>query len=165
LDAVSETHSLIRELHLEHDVVSVGNLPADVHAALFSLAALTVVPSLFEGGFPFPFTESLSVDTPVVMSSIPVTRELLPPETHERILFHPYSTPDIAAKIRWGLEHRDELLRIEQPIYQEMAERTWDVVADEFRQVCQRVAVGKPTGGSIPAPHWVRSGKTVPTPS
>jgi len=47
-------------------------------AACYKLADLAVNPSLSEGGFPFTFTEALSVGTPVVMARIPVTEEIIP---------------------------------------------------------------------------------------
>jgi hypothetical protein len=65
--------------------------------------------------FPFPFTESLSVDTPVLMSSIPVTRETLPPDLARFTLFDPYHVNDIADRIAWGVLHRQELLAKQKP--------------------------------------------------
>lgn len=160
LGSMPETLQYVRERRLERDVLSVPDLPADVHAAFYRLAKLTVVPSLFEGGFPFPFTESLSVDTPVVMSSMPCTRELLPLEVRPRILFDPYDSNDLAEKIAWALDHREELLAIERPIYQEMAKRTWSVVAGEyldvFDAVARRSAAERGSKGSVAPPPAVR---------
>jgi glycosyltransferase involved in cell wall biosynthesis len=121
--------------HLELDILSVPDLPPEVHAAFYHLARLTVVPTLFEGGFPFPFTESLSVDTPVVMSSTPVTRETLPPDLARTTLFDPYDVDDMAQRIHWGLEHRGELLAKQQPFYAKLRRRTWDRVLDEYLTV------------------------------
>jgi glycosyltransferase involved in cell wall biosynthesis len=132
--------------HLELDVISVPGLPSDVHAAFYHLAALTVVPTLFEGAFPFPFTESMSVHTPVVMSSIPATREVVPEDLARFMLFDPYDTDSIAERILWGLENREELLAREQRFYQVLLGRTWSQVAQEYLQTfCRAARAGKTT--------------------
>jgi len=139
-----EPHATLRdflkERRLELDVISVPDLPSDVHAAFYHLATLTVVPSLFEGGFPFPFTESLSVGTPAVMSSIPVNLEVLPEKLQEITLFDPYSIDDMCDKIEWGVTHRDELLEKQMPFYRELQSRTWDDVAAEYMKVFKAAA-------------------------
>jgi glycosyltransferase involved in cell wall biosynthesis len=121
--------------HLELDIISVPDLPPEVHAAFYRLAKLTIVPTLFEGGFPFPFTESLSVGTPVLMSSIPVTRETLPPELAQCTLFDPYDVQDMADRIAWGVRHREELLARQMPFYAQLCGRTWDRVLEEYLAV------------------------------
>ncbi len=126
--------------HLYLDVISVPNLPPDVHAAFYRLAALTVVPTLFEGGFPFPFTESLSVGTPVVMSSIPVTREVLPKKLADVTLFDPYDVDDMADRIQWALDNREKLLKKQLTFYKKLCSRTWDDVADDYLKVLKEAA-------------------------
>ena len=66
IEIIKSARDHLVRAHLQTDVISVPGLPSDVHAAFFQLARLTVVPTMFEGGFPFPFCESLSVGTPVV---------------------------------------------------------------------------------------------------
>ena len=122
---------LVEAEHLELDVISVPDLPGDAHAAFYTLAALTVVPSLFEGGFPFPCDESLAHGTPVVMSDIPAARELVPPELAQAMLFDPYDVAAIEGRIAWALDHRGELLR-QQLAWSSGRRRTWDDVAGEY---------------------------------
>jgi glycosyltransferase involved in cell wall biosynthesis len=125
---------------LELDILSIPNMPNDVHAAFYHLAALTVTPPLFEGGLPFPFTESLSVGTPIVMSSIPVTREAIPPDLAEVMLFDPYDVDDIASRIAWAVQHRDELIAMQMPLYEGLCRRSWSDVAQEYLSVFRRAA-------------------------
>jgi glycosyltransferase involved in cell wall biosynthesis len=127
---------------LDLDILSLPNIPRDVHAAFYHLAALTVVPTLFEGGFPFQFSESMSVGTPVVMSDIAATREVLPERLVDRMLFDPTDPMSIAARIEWALDNRDTLRDIQTPFYEEMKMRTWDKVADEYLDVFREVAAG-----------------------
>jgi glycosyltransferase involved in cell wall biosynthesis len=125
----------VHRAHLELDIISIPGMPPDVHAAFYHLAKLTVVPTLFEGGFPFPFTESLSVDTPALMSSIPVTRETLPADLAQVTLFDPYDVTDMADRIAWGVYHRQELLTMQKPFYAKLRQRTWDRVLEEYLEV------------------------------
>lgn len=130
----------ILERQLELDVLSIPRMPNDVHAAFYALAALTVVPTLFEGGFPFPFSESLSVGTPVVMSSIPVTQETVPPDLAKIMLFEPYDPNSIAETILWALDHREELLARQRLLFRELKDRTWSDVASEYLEAFRQAA-------------------------
>lgn len=128
----------IRAAHLELDVISVPRLPAEVHAAFYHLAALTVVPTLFEGAFPFPFSESVSVGTPAILSSIPATREVLPPALAEATLFDPYDVDDIAGTIQHALSNRDQLLAAQRTFCETLRTRTWLDVAADYLAVFKR---------------------------
>ena len=137
---------LIHERGLDLDVVSLPNIPLDVHAAFYHLATLTIVPTLFEGGFPFQFSESMSVGTPVVMSDIAATRELLPDNLVERMLFDPTDPHSMAARIEWALDNCAALFDLQKPFYEDMQTRTWDKVANEYLEVFREVAAGSRNG-------------------
>jgi len=122
----------LEKLNLMREVIFMPKVPESVLAALNHFALLHVNPSLFEGGFPFTFNEAYSVGTPSVMADIPVTREYVDDELAKNMLFDPYDVEDIVNKIKWGMEHRDELLKMEKPLYEKFAQRTWDIVAEEY---------------------------------
>ena len=117
---------------LEHDVISLPRMPTDALAAFHHLAALTVVPSLFAAAFPSAFSESVSVETPIVMSSNPTTREVIPTELQTRMLFDPYDVDSIAAAILHGLDHREELLVRQKALNVALHRRTRENVVDEY---------------------------------
>ena len=50
--------------HLQHDILDISGVPSAILAALNMLAAVSVNPTLFEGGFPFTFSEAFSVGRP-----------------------------------------------------------------------------------------------------
>ncbi|MFH0963962.1 MAG: glycosyltransferase [Planctomycetota bacterium] len=132
-----------RRLHL--DVISVPDLPSDVHAAFYALSALTVAPSLFEAGLPIMFSESVSSGTPIVMSSMPQTLELIPPDLAKTMLFNPYDVNDIAKRIAWALENREELLRSQKRLYAHIRERTTDDMGREYLKIMTEAsALGRP---------------------
>lgn len=140
----------LRSRRLELDVLSLYDLPPDVHAAFYLLAELSVVPTLSEGGFPFPFSESLSVGTPVVMSDIPATRDVIGPPLAGLMLFDPADPAAIADRIDWALAHRYELLQAQRPLFEQLQRRTWDQVADEYMAVLARAA--RPAPAKEPHP-------------
>ena len=123
---------VLEKMNLTREVIFMPHVPENVLAALNALALLHVNPTLFEGGFPFTFDEAYSVGTPSVMSDIPVTREYVDDELAKYMLFDPYDYEDFAAKVKWGLEHREELLAMQKPLYEKFAQRSWDTVADEY---------------------------------
>ena len=126
---------------LENDVLFLHGLSLSELAACYKLADLAVNPSLSEGGCPFTFTEALSVGTPVVMARISVTEEVLTdPELQKITFFDPYDWKDMANCIEWALAHREELLTIQQRTYEELSQRTWKEVANEYLCTLDRIS-------------------------
>lgn len=137
----STIYSYIKERYLENDIICLTDVPSNVLAALNHLAICAVNPSLFEGGFPFTFTEAYSVGTPSVMSNIPVTNSIIDDDfLEERMLFDPYNLKDMVNKIKWAIQNRDELFKMQAPLYQKFTQRTWDVVAQEYIALLDKFA-------------------------
>lgn len=127
----AETRSYILENKLQYDVLCFYNLPAQLLAALYHEAELIVNPTLYEGGFPFTFSEGMSVGVPSIMSDIPQIREVVGERVND-CLFDPYDTIDIAEKMKWGLEHKEEMLKLQEPIYEEQLRRTKDKYVGDY---------------------------------
>ena len=128
----NEIEEYIKKERIHLDVLSFNALPSKVHAAFYACANLTVAPTLFEGGFPFVFSESLSVRTPAILSDIPVVRELLTPKELENYCFDPYDVHAMVDKMSWALENHDSLLEMELKTLEKMKARTWEDVAEEY---------------------------------
>lgn len=136
-----EIEKFVNENNLQNEVLFLHGLKIQELAACYHLADLAVNPSLCEGGCPFTFTEALSVGTPVVMARIPVTEEVLTdPALQTATFFDPYDWRDMAKRIEWALTHRDELLAIQKPTYERLAQRTWQNVVQEHIAVLDRIA-------------------------
>ena len=145
-----EVGNFVLTHRLENDVLFLPGLSAPELAACYKLASLAVNPSLSEGGCPFTFTEALSVDTPVVMARIPVAEEVLTaPELQEVTFFDPYDWQDLASRIEWALENREELLKVQRKTYAKLSKRTWTDVAAEYLHLldhhCEHTALKGPT--------------------
>lgn len=127
--------------NLQRDVLWLQGLKVAELASFYKLADLAVNPSLSEGGCPFTFTEALSVGTPVVMANIPVTTEVLTdPELQQATLFDPYDWRDMADRIEWALNNRDQLLTVQRRTYEQLINRTWTDVAREHLDILDRIS-------------------------
>lgn len=136
----------IEKHRLQTEVICLRGLSTAELAACYRLAELAVNPSLSEGGCPFTFTEALSVGTPVVMSRIAVTLEVLTDrELQQGSLFDPYDWRDMAARIEWAILNRAELLSLQQQTYTRLSERTWADVAREHTVLLDTIAARENT--------------------
>lgn len=136
-----EINQFVINKNLQRDVIFLHGLSVSELAACYKLADLAVNPTLSEGGCPFTFTEALSVGTPVVMSRIEVTEEILTdPCLQELTFFDPYDWRDCAERIEWAVTHRDELLEIQKKTYDLLSRRTWTDVVREHICVMDKLA-------------------------
>jgi len=146
---ISEVDRFITDHNLQNDVLCLHGLSARELAACYRLADLAVNPSLSEGGCPFTLTEALSVGTPVVMAKIAVTEEVVTdPDMQDLMLFDPYDWKAMADKIEWALQNRDMLLERQLPLYNKLAERTWQDVVDEHVAILDRISSEPSRDGS-----------------
>jgi glycosyltransferase involved in cell wall biosynthesis len=131
----------IAEHNLHEDVLWLHDLTEQELAACYHLADLAVNPSLSEGGCPFTFTEALSVGTPVVMSRIAVTKEVITDTALQDImLFDGYDWKDMATRIEWALNNKDTLLNKQLAFYEHLSKRTWRDVVDEHIAILDRIS-------------------------
>ena len=136
-----EVSEFVYARRLQFDILEFSGLPAEILAALNVLAVIAINPTLFEGGFPFTFSEAYSVGTPSVMSRIPAVLELVQqPALRDAMLFDPYNSESIAERVRWALGNRGLLLQMQRPLYDEMARRDWGVAASEYVELFSRLA-------------------------
>jgi glycosyltransferase involved in cell wall biosynthesis len=143
-NTLPEIARFITEHNLENDVLCLHGLSTQELAACYRLADLAVNPSLSEGGCPFTFTEALSVGTPVVMARITVTEEVITdPELQQQMLFDPYDWKEMADKIEWGLNNRYALLAKQKLLFNQLSQRTWRHVVDEYVEILDSISLVK----------------------
>jgi len=139
IHAHQEIYNYIINKRLQFDVLSFHDVSSEMLAALNHLSICAVNPTLFEGGFPFTFAEAYSVGAPSVMSDIPVTQAYILDKTlRDHMLFNPNNIEDMADKIEWAIENREELLDLQKPLYQKFHQRSWSFVASEYIDVLEK---------------------------
>jgi glycosyltransferase involved in cell wall biosynthesis len=136
-----EIDQFIREHNLANDVLCLHGLTVSELAACYKLADLAVNPSLSEGGCPFTFSEAISVGTPVVMARIAVTEEVITdPELQGMMLFDPYIWQDMARRIEWAIQNREELRSRQIDAFKSLSTRTWDDVVADHIEILKRIS-------------------------
>jgi glycosyltransferase involved in cell wall biosynthesis len=127
----------ITEYRLDAWVLFATGVSNQVLASLYCWASLAVNPTLFEGGFPFTFTEAYSVGTPSLLSNIAMVREkIVDSSLRDRMIFDPLNPQDLANKILWGIDHRAELFDSQRMLYE--AFPTWEMVAKSYSDSLRR---------------------------
>lgn len=140
LSVIPELYHYVEQYGMQPDVIALHGVDGQGLAALYRCAELVVNPTLYEGGFPFTFAEGMSVGTPSVMSDIPQVRDVIEPYgLAEEMLFDPNDVQAIADKIEYGLMHKAELYQKELPVFNAMACRTENVVAQEYLESFQTI--------------------------
>ena len=136
--SVEPVGALIRKTRSHIDVLSINHTPNHIHACLYRLAAVTVHPSPFEGGFPFTFSESLSMGTPIILARGPAVNEFLTDEEIEAYCFEPSSSEDLQKRIKYVLANRDSYLAMQlKTLERQKRARNWTDVAREYLEVFQ----------------------------
>ncbi|GGG63337.1 glycosyltransferase [Paenibacillus radicis (ex Gao et al. 2016)] len=142
ISGVNQIQSYIDENHMRNDVFMMYGLSSEVLSAFNKLAKCAVNPTLFEGGFPFTFSEAYSVGTPSIMSNIPVVNtEIDSLELKDLMLFDPYNPYSIAQKIVWAIENHQLLYEKQEKLFGNFGIRDWKVVVDEYNQVFRKFMV------------------------
>lgn len=140
LSNVEYIREYIKKNYLEDDIIIMHNISSDMLAALNKLAKCAVNPTLFEGGFPFTFSEAYSVGTPSVMSEIPVVRTEIENENlRDIMLFNPNNPYSIAKKIIWAIDNNEYLYNQQKGLYQKFNQRNWSSVANEYNRVFNKL--------------------------
>lgn len=130
----SPTPAAIEHAQLQFDVLSMPNLPREVHAAFYHCAEVTVHPSVFEGGrCVFPFYESISVGTPCLMADGPHVAEFMQdaPELAP-FVFDPHNAEQLARLLIATSSDRDAVTAAQLATFHRLSKRTWAEVAAEY---------------------------------
>ena len=133
---------MIEQMQLNFDVLSMPDLPRDVHAAFYHCAELAVHPSVFEGGRGvFPYYEAISVGTPCIMAAGPHVAEFLEdaPEMYSYV-FDPNDADELADLIERISGEREAVTAKQSDIYTRLRRRRWDLVASEYAEAATQMA-------------------------
>lgn len=112
---------------------------AEVLLSLVRLSRLFVFPSLTEG-MSSMLLEAASLGVPIVCSDIAANTAVLP---EQALCFSSGDADDLAEKLRWAVEHPQEMRSLGQRAQAWVREKfSWDVIADQYDQLYHRVMSG-----------------------
>lgn len=149
-DPNDEIGSYVAAKALHCDVLCLPRLPIDVHTALYHAAAVTVHPSPFEGSFPFPFGESVSVGTPVVLARSAVVADDLDGTCYAEIAYDSDDLEEATHLVARTLDHREDALALQIHLFRERAARTPNHVAQDYLALLTAVANSRPCSKQSP---------------
>jgi glycosyltransferase involved in cell wall biosynthesis len=126
-------YKLMEQFNLQEDVIFTGFVDHDDLAALYQLADLFVLPTLFEG-FGFPLLESMAAGTPVVCSNATCLPEI---GQNAAIYFNPYDVGDMSQKILDVLKNIKLKENLVNRGYENINRFNWRSCAEETIRVYQ----------------------------
>jgi len=108
--------------------------------SLYRYAAVTAVPSLFEGGFPLQACEAIYMGTPLVLSDIPVVRDRITfcgmsLENCGLEIFDPFNPVECADALERVLLNREETLASQKRFRDIFLSYTWKDAATKYYQM------------------------------
>ena len=126
--------AIVEEQQFHRDLISLQDLPRDVHAALMHCASLVVHSSFFEGIIgALPFYEAVSVGTPAVVARGPHIDELLETEPDlAAFVYDPYDTDGLSELILDVISNREQYVDAQVRIYERLASHDWAAVASAY---------------------------------
>lgn len=133
----------VRDEGLLFDVLALPRVPSTVHAALYHNADLAIHASFYEGGQgAFPFSEALSVGTPVLLAHNRANDELYKEFSYGDFAFHPHSTLELVNLLQHAYSDLNSLYEKQFVVASALAERrSWADAHEDYVNVF-KAAVG-----------------------
>jgi glycosyltransferase involved in cell wall biosynthesis len=134
---VPKVETAIQSHKLENQVISLSAVAENELYSLYRYAAVAAVPTLLEGGFPWQACEALFMDTPLVVSDIPVVRERIAfcgmtPEDSGLTLFNPENPLECASAMEKIILDRAKALESQMRFRDNFLAYSWHDAADWY---------------------------------
>lgn len=136
-DSAYGVYDYICDNGLQYDVLSFHRVSNQQLSALYACAELTVNTTLFEGGFPMTFCEGMAVGTPSILSRIPQVQERMDSYGLDDCMFDPFDYIDIAEKILYCIENREDIVSRQQLLYHILSARSENTACVEYERAFQ----------------------------
>ena len=134
---VPDVEIAINQLKLKDVVMSLSNVTEYELYSLYRYAAMSAVPTLFEGGFPWQACEALFMDAPLVLSDIPVVRERIKilgmdPQNCGIRLFDPKDAMELAIAMEQVLLDRETALASQMEFKEKLLSYSWFDAVEKY---------------------------------
>lgn len=139
-NSVPEVAMEISRLRLEDHIFCLPSLTEYELFSLYRHAAVAVVPTLFEGGFPWQACEALYSETPLVLSNIPVVKERIEftgmtTENCGILLFDPTNAGECARSIVQAISDREKTVELQRVFRNRLLKYTWADAAEKYYNI------------------------------
>jgi len=132
--------TLLRLFELEDLVKVTGKLSGTQMSEYYKGAIAGISPSWHEGGFFFfQISEAWDSNTPCIFSNTSANRELLP-EGSLAYTFDPGNVREIADKMEFVIQNREEVLRLQKHELSGLFQRSWKQVGLEIINVSRELS-------------------------
>jgi glycosyltransferase involved in cell wall biosynthesis len=135
-----EVDILVEELNIQERVIQLINPSDEVIISLYKFADLFVFPSLFEG-FGLPPLEAVSLGCPVILSDIPILREIF---GEAGFYFNPYSEEDLAKTILKLISDEEFKIGLLEKQKERLKMFDKDKIIDQYISLFERIVGEKP---------------------
>jgi glycosyltransferase involved in cell wall biosynthesis len=135
---VPAVHDYIKRNGLDKYMILAKDVGEEMLYALHAYAAATVVPTLFEGGFPWQALEAMLMDTPAILSNIAAVTERLSTfniDAAGLLRFDPYDVPQLVRHMHNVLQNREAVVLRQATAKTRLFEYRWADVARAYYQV------------------------------
>ncbi len=134
---VPQVKQLIDLLNLNDRIICISDVSEQELYSLYKYADLTAVPTLFEGGFPWQACEALFMDTPLVLSNIPVVMERIEScgftlENCGLTLFDPHNATDLVNAIEKVLQNREASIERQTKFKEKFLAYSWKEASSQY---------------------------------
>lgn len=131
-------YNLANELAKKLDIIILKNVVSDADMPiLYNGAEVSINPSFYEG-FGMPTIEAMACHTPVILSDIPVNREVGGPNA---LFADPYSVKDVASKVEQVLAMKQDVKNfMTSANYKKATEYSWDDSARSLIEVAKKLS-------------------------
>ncbi len=128
---------IIDKFKLHDRVLVKKDLTNEEMYSLFASASASAISSIFEGGFPLQAMEALRLDVPVTIADTEFSIERIEfmgftKESCGIPIFNPYNENDLADKLRYLLNNKEEAINSQKNIKEKILSYTWKDVATIF---------------------------------
>lgn len=143
-DHSRDIKTYIEENSLDGHIIFAKDVPEADLFSLYKHSAASVVPTLFEGGFPMQGLEAMLMDAPTIMARIPVTLERLANEGIDLNdcgikLFSPEDENELAERVSEVLKDRDAALAAQKKVKDRLFQLSLKKSSGDYFGVFSRV--------------------------
>jgi glycosyltransferase involved in cell wall biosynthesis len=134
---VPEVDAAIKRHKLSDRIVCLSSIREHELFSLYRYSATVAVPTLFEGGFPLQAGEALYMNTPLVISDIPLVRERIEfcgmsPENSGLELVDPQNPGALANALEKVLQNREGALASQKRFREKFLSYSWNDAAARY---------------------------------